>query len=656
MDSIASSPDGHSEGMTTLQQRSLANHSGPNYWCLDLEAGLVDEGLTVAEPEDLHHGREDRAVPPHVALLQDAVTLLSRTGRSNPSTLIRIVYSCARGFVVRCDFLERRLEGCEIVSSVKSFLAPLGEVSASTTRDHACNNTFPDGLLNWVARGIGGIVLRPSALEHPEAALQRLDVEMRKRLAFPWLVSRPLSRQRVFWVQGRQNIEGSRRAYEAAWALGIDVVVLDQPGHWLEDQSSPYAYLREAFIPVSVDVDDGFVQRIVDAVRSYPRHVDGIVSISDARLPGVARACEILGLPTSPSAAYAIAGDKGATRLLEEPNGRNQFVIRSSDELGSVLEQSNTQFSYPLIVKPIIGWNSDCVTKCSDETELRAAVLRASSRHANSPNRSTGVVIEPYIDGPEVDANFVLLNGEVLFCDITDDFPCTGDLARGGPEPTANFMETLMDVPSALPEAEKDMMKDSLRQSILRQGFQSGVFHCEARVRHSRAYYTPRADNGILDLHVTENNEKATTEEPSCYLHEVNARPPGYINTVAAMLAHGVDYYAIRLLLSLGALEDDRVRSLAQPFLGGEPQYTLGITVLQPTRAGIMASEDAVIEMMDNYPSMREFIVDYQTCKRKGDMVQGPDSGELCSEPLCSTIQGRARAAKGSGNYIVGAI
>ncbi|RYO94784.1 hypothetical protein DL766_000047 [Monosporascus sp. MC13-8B] len=508
-------------------------------------------------------------------------------------------------------------------------LAPLAEVSAFTTRDHACNNTFPDGLLNWIARGVGGIVLRPSALEHPEAALQRLDLEMRKRLAFPWLVSRPLSRQRVFWVQGRQNIEGSRRAYEAAWALGIDIVVLDQPGHWLEDQSSPCAYLREAFISVGVDVDDGFIQRIIDAVRSYPRHVDGIVSISDARLPGVARACEILGLPTSPSAAYAITGDKGATRLLEEPNGRNQLVINGPDELGSVLEQSNTQFSYPLIVKPITGWNSDCVAKCSDETELRAAVLRASSRHANSPNRSTGVVIEPYIDGPEVDANFVLLNGEVLFCDITDDFPCTGDLAGGGPQPTANFMETLMDVPSALPEAEKDMMKDSLRQSILRQGFQSGVFHCEARVRHSRAYYDPRADNGILDLHVTEKNEKVAAEEPSCYLHEVNARPPGYINTVAAMFAYGVDYYAIRLLLSLGAQEDDRVRSLAQPFLGGEPQYTLGITVLQPTRAGIMASKDAVIEMIDKYPSMREFIVDYQTCKRKGDMVQGPDSGEL---------------------------
>ncbi|RYP71909.1 hypothetical protein DL771_004512 [Monosporascus sp. 5C6A] len=629
MGSVATSPGGHSEGVTTLQQRSLTNPSGPRYWCLDLEVGLIGEGLIVAEPEDLNHGQEDRAVPAHVALLQDAVTLLSRVGRSNPTTVIRIVYACDQGFVVRCDFLERRLEGCEIVSSVKSFLGPLAEVSADPIRDPSYNNTCPDDLLNWMARGVGGIIVRPNAVEHPEAAPGCLDVEMQKRLSFPWLVSRPLSRQRVFWVQGRQNIEGSRRAYEAAWALGIDVVVLDQPGHWLEDQSGPYAYLREAFIPVSIDVDDGFIQRIVDAVKSYPRHVDGIVSISDARLPGVARACEILGLPTSPSAAYAIAGDKGATRLLEEPNGRNQLVISSPVELGSVLEQSKIQFSYPLIVKPITGWNSDCVAKCSDEAELRAAVLRASSRHANSPNRSTGVVIEPYIDGPEVDANFILLNGEVLFCDITDDFPCTGDLAGDGPQPAANFMETLMDVPSALPEAEKAMMRDSLRQSILRQGFQSGVFHCEARVRHSNAFYAPRADNGILDLHVTEKKEMVATEEPSCYLHEINARPPGYINTVAAMLAYGVDYYAIRLLLSLGAQEDDRVRSLTHPFLGGEPQYTLGITVLQPTRAGIMASEDAVLEMMDNYPSMRGFIVDYQTCKRKGDMVQGPDSGEL---------------------------
>ncbi|PWY70063.1 hypothetical protein BO83DRAFT_428473 [Aspergillus eucalypticola CBS 122712] len=38
-----------------------------------------------------------------------------------------------------------------------------------------------------------------------------------------------------------------------------------------------------------------------------------------------------------------------------------------------------------------------------------------------------GIMLETYIAGPELDANFVLLNGTVLFLEVTDIFPCSGD-------------------------------------------------------------------------------------------------------------------------------------------------------------------------------------------------------------------------------------
>jgi hypothetical protein len=136
--------------------------------------------------------------------------------------------------------------------------------------------------------------------------------------------------------------------------------------------------------------------------------------------------------------------------------------------------------------------------------------------------------------------------------------------------------------------------------------------------------YRPREDNGILDLH-----EETKQGEASCYLHEVNARPPGYINCVAALLAYGVDYYAIRLLLALGEEGKERVKALAQPFAGGKPQYTLGIAVLPPTREGIMGSEDAVVEFLDAHPDLAKHVVFHQTVKERGETVQGPDSSEL---------------------------
>lgn len=503
-------------------------------------------------------------------------------------------------------------------------LTPVTAIPVSRSQNVSSAETF----LNLLSHSIGGVIAQSLPIEaHDATELARhLDDALQFRLSVPFLLSYTPPRRRVFWVQGRTNIESSIQFYQAAYALGITIVVVDAPGHWLEDPAGPHAHYREAFIPMSIDGDGALVQRIVDAVKAYPHPVDGIVSISDVRLPHVAKACEILGLPTESPEAYRIAGDKGETRKLEMGGSEGEsFVLHAAEELDSVLEKRSGELQFPLVVKPCTGWNSDCVVKVSSVDELRAAVRRASDRHKDSAAKNTRVVVEPYIDGPEVDADFVILDGKVLFNNITDDFPCSGDLIDG--TMSANFMETMMDVPSALPEDEKAILRESLTKSITRCGFRSGVFHCEARVRGSRAYYKPREDNGILDLHIREDG--ATARSPSSYLHEINARSPGYANCVVSLLLHGVDYYAVRLLFSLGPSETDRVKILSQPFLDGKPQYTSGIAVLPPSRLGVMGAEDAIFEFLEANPDLRDHVPYHQTIKEKGDVIQGPDASEL---------------------------
>jgi hypothetical protein len=606
------------------------------HWSVDLEVIPPEDASTTAEPtfEPILIHEDDLEAKYSALLTTDLLSVLADTDSAQPGTLLRLLFPQEAGTPVRSDVLHYRLQGLDEVRKVRSFLKPLVPVSAVPPEQANLSSNSAQSFMQLLKGAIGGIVAQSVTPGEDMSQLRHtLDVDLKLRLSFPWLIPNPLSRRRVFWVQGRANIEASRQFYQAAKALGIDLVVLDEPGHWMGDDSGPYAHYREAFIPMSVDGDEGFTDRIVDAVRAYPKQVDGIVTISDVRLPHVARACEILGLPTSPSAAYRIAGDKGATRRLEDSiNGSESFVLQSAEELDAVLARRKESFTYPLIVKPCTGWNSDCVVKVRNQEELYAAVRRASARHASSPAKNTGVVVEPYIDGPEVDVNFVMLDGEILFCDITDDFPCAGDLAAAeGSSLAANFMETLMDVRSILPQEEQDMMRDSLQKSIKRCGFQSGIFHCEARVRGSHMYYGPRDDNGLLDLRLRPLDGKLPPPA-TCYLHEINARPPGYINCVAALLAYGVDYYAIRLLLALGPSEDARIRALAQPFSWCSrlvSQYGLGIVVLPPTKEGIMGSEDAVGEFLDANPDLREHVVFYQTVKQKGEVVQGPDSSEL---------------------------
>ncbi|KAH6649500.1 hypothetical protein F5144DRAFT_521913 [Chaetomium tenue] len=607
------------------------------HWGLDFEAVLLDDATAaaVSTTKLIHLDLKELEDVHSTLLTTNLFDALALGKNGNRSTALRLLFPSQSGTPARSDVLEYRLRGCPVVHTVRSFLQPLAPVTA-TPPSSANAITTAQALSQLLSTAMGGIIAESRTLP-TTTLLTTLTHQLTYRLSLPYLLpTTPQSqKKRIFWIQGRANITASHQFYSAAHALGLTLVVADAPGHWMQPDDSPHARFREAFVPLDIAGDAGLADRIVAAVRAYPEKVDGVVSISDVRLPAVARACEVLGLPTEAAGAYRVAGDKGATRRAEIEAaaggqggggaGEEGFVLGEAGELEKVLEEreGGKGLVFPLIVKPCTGWNSDCVVKVRDVEELRAAVKRASARHADSPAKNTGVVVEPYVDGPEVDANFVMLDGEVLFCDVTDDFPCSGDLVEGK---AANFMETLMDVPSALPQNEQVIMVESLRQSIKRCGFVSGIFHCEARVRNSNAYYTPREDNGILDLHV---RSESVTKTPSCYLHEVNARPPGYINCVAALLAYGVDYYAIRLLLALGPSEKGRIQALAQPFLGGKPQYTLGIAVLPPTREGVMGSEDAVGEFLEANPDLQEHVVFHQTVKERGEVVQGPDSSEL---------------------------
>lgn len=44
---------------------------------------------------------------------------------------------------------------------------------------------------------------------------------------------------------------GSQGSFNAAKALGMSIIVLDRPGHWLQDER--YSHLRNEFLPIDMD-------------------------------------------------------------------------------------------------------------------------------------------------------------------------------------------------------------------------------------------------------------------------------------------------------------------------------------------------------------------------------------------------------------------
>ncbi|ORY61425.1 uncharacterized protein BCR38DRAFT_459310 [Pseudomassariella vexata] len=175
-----------------------------------------------------------------------------------------------------------------------------------------------------------------------------------------------------------------------------------------------------------------------------------VMSTDEHLLSIIAYVAEQLGFETAPAKSVAIAQNKFQTRQLDITNIYCRLVKCPAD-LERLLAEDGPRLEYPLIVKPSKDWSSEGIWKVDNEEELRHRVpmLWQDSLIAW---HGRDVVIETFIEGPEVDANMVLVNGQVVFFEANDDFPSTRDVIDGHENdgqdadrtsaPMANFVKT----------------------------------------------------------------------------------------------------------------------------------------------------------------------------------------------------------------------
>ncbi|KAI1481133.1 glutathione synthetase ATP-binding domain-like protein [Daldinia eschscholtzii] len=543
---------------------------------------------------------------------------------------IKFILPQSSGFCIRSDLLRWRLASFDSVVVAQDFLTPRQEITPVNIPD---GNSLHAKLLPQILSGAIGAILVKN-----HSALVDLEHELDNRLSFLWISPSCPPLRRVAWARGRYNMDHSRRIWEAAKSLGLALVIIDNEGHWLQD--TKWAHLREGFIATNLDADEGLVDRLISAIRGYGKPIHGITTVSNKRMVAVSKACEKLGLPTEPSESFVIASDKYRSRELELDLEITVFRVQDVCDLENRLSNDFLTLQYPMVVKPCIGWGSECVSKVYTEAELIQAVERASERHRTSPIQRGDVMVESYIEGPEIDANVVLSNGEIIFFEIADDFPSLADKEHN--KWTEPFQETYMVFPSRLPQDEIDIVRRSLQGTLIRQGFKNGVFNCEGRVRNSRMRYG--VSSGMEDL-VEDKSDMTQRKTPTFYLHEINARPPGYYGAVASNLTYGVDYYALNMLQAVGDME--RYYSLAQPFMRG-PQWWLVIAMIPEQEEGIMKTEDACTEFLRKFEDIKVSVADYMTWKRGGSRLQGQNASQLSFVGFFSVFsrKGRQEALK----------
>ncbi|KAL8831683.1 MAG: hypothetical protein Q9191_000728 [Dirinaria sp. TL-2023a] len=520
-----------------------------------------------------------------------------------------LVVPRSTGYLVRSDIIPLRLIDCALVSNVVSFSKPhqfFDGKPIAILNLHQLSNVF--------AASVGGMILKTvqsTGIDSFKPLSNSLDCELEDRLSFPWLAMKEPRRQTLAIVEGGRtgpdNGGVGESIYSAAAALGIDMVVFDNPGHWLRD--TRYTHWYKTFIPLKLELNPSpdFTSDIVNAVRSYEGHLDGIVTFRDHYKPYVAEAALQLGLLTEPPSAYSISTDKFKTSVSE---GHRAYRASSVEQASNIIQEHGLEF--PLIIKPTNGFLSEGVFRIEDFGQLEAGI-----KGINTDRHGVEFVIEKYCDGPEVDANVVLCDEKIVFVEVCDDFPKGADVNSYGSVNT--FIEEAVVLPSKLPKHEQAMLRESLTQSLLRMGFKNGFFHIEARVENSTMEYVMK--EGLLDL--AERRTPARCAQ-SCWLIEVNPRPPGIQASDASKHTYGVDYWGLGLLFAVN--DKDRIKQLSHPFKQG-PQYWCDILCIPVQKGGIYDSGDVCAELFTSRPDLAAHVSSSFCWLKKGDRVLDPGTG-----------------------------
>ena len=592
------------------RSNSQGNHDKPSYF-QTVDLLLSDVSTTVVDvPSEerqllLIQGslKHEITTTKTSAFLISVVHELVKKGSKDAA--VKLVLPVRDGFVVRADFLQQRLYGCTNTQLIEGFVDPREHLSSPSL-----SSTGLENLSEILASAAGGIVVGAKSGHSHESLLSELETELLGRLSLSWLIPQPIPERKIA-ILGHRSLFMMERWFTAARGMGIAVLVFGQHGSWLQEPQ--HSHLVEQFLPIDLSVDQDLPSRILGALHESGHIIDGITTTIDVYFDAAARVAKTLNLPTSPVESLAISTDKYATRKLFGHDFQVSLVTGVED-LRKKMDASNESWTYPLIVKPSKGWSSEGVFKVTNEKELFVAVGKLASF-----SRGIKIVVEPYVDGPEVDANFLMWEGEILFFEVVDDFPCSAD--EEGSAESANFQELEMVYPSVLIESEKELLRTELHKFLLSLGFRSGIFHVEARIQNSAMEYN-KVD-GVTDLRLKPQPPLA---KPKLFMLEVNVRCPGWMVIWATAYTYGVDYTAVQMLCALG--DGERAKVLSQPFLFGA-QASCESVFIPTQRGGTLAGDAICEELAKRRPDLISNCVHIQTMAQPGESVPDPSSGTL---------------------------
>ncbi|MFD8752430.1 ATP-grasp domain-containing protein [Kitasatospora sp. NPDC059577] len=281
----------------------------------------------------------------------------------------------------------------------------------------------------------------------------------------------PTDRPTVVLVYQRTSLPW---IFDSALRAGVDLVLVPRPDEDVDPERLPPAVVEVLRLDV-----EGAPAEALAALTERHRAVpfDGIVTLYDPAVPFVADVADALGLPGLGGDVARTVQDKRLMRRRLADAGLNVPGFATVDAPEDRAEAARLDF--PVVVKPANGFSSLGVTKVDTPEELGAVVDEVWQVCASKLGRVTGLVVEEYLDGPELAVESLAHEGRVHVLSI----------GYKGEPVGPYFEEGVYRAPALLPPHVREAVVREVVAAHAALGVTDGPTHTELRLRGGERPY-----------------------------------------------------------------------------------------------------------------------------------------------------------------------
>jgi carbamoylphosphate synthase large subunit len=245
--------------------------------------------------------------------------------------------------------------------------------------------------------------------------------------------------------------------------------------------NKPQERARASDLVLDVGGDPGAVADIIRA-HCQDAPVAAVLTSDEKLLPRAAAVSEALGVSRNTIEAINAARNKAQMKRLWQAAG---VRTPSGQQLTSAKGLDPEQFTYPVIVKPVLGFASCGVRRVESGAELLSQLRKIGLFNATVISReggpSAGFLVEQCLEGPEYAVETVWFDGEPV-----SDFIFSRNWGAAATGPW--FPDLLYVLDETLPERRREEILDLAHRAVRALGLSYGPTHTEIRFHDDKPY------------------------------------------------------------------------------------------------------------------------------------------------------------------------